>query len=103
MALPGASEAHADTYSPAKGGVKRIALRWKHALARRDRHGLDHMIFLPADADRGTEHSIERNYNEAALDYARALAQGVADPSALHEVYTIGVHPPILRQHWQMR
>ena len=67
--------------------ANRVAL--KNALSHRDRHGLDHITFLPADSDQGSEASIDAAYDQAALGYARALAYGVVDPSSLHEVYTI--------------
>ena len=69
------------------GDANRAALR--NALSHRDRHGLDHITFLPADADQGSEASIDKAYTQAALGYALALAHGVTDPSSLHEVYTI--------------
>ena len=61
----------------------------KRKLADRARHGLDRITFLPADADQGSKARAENIYNQAALDYARALAVGAVDPSALHGVYTV--------------
>lgn len=92
MAKSRVSEAQAATAQSSESGTlwndaNRGAL--KGTLARRERHGLDHVTFLRANADQGSTASIEAAYNEAALDYARALAQGVVDPSSLREVYTI--------------
>lgn len=53
------------------------------ALADRARHGLDHISFLETDdaADEALSH--------ATLRYARALAQGVVDPTTLHDPFTL--------------
>ena len=61
----------------------------KRVLADRERHGLDHIMFLPDDADQGSDTVVEKAYTQAALAYAQALAQGVVDPASLHDVYTI--------------
>lgn len=59
------------------------------ALAGRERHGLERVEFLPSkNASRsGAEQDVART--RAALDYARALARGRADPASLHDVYTL--------------
>lgn len=54
----------------------------KTALADRERHGLDHLMFLPDDADQGSDTVVEKAYTQAALAYAQALAQGVVDPAS---------------------
>lgn len=58
------------------------------ALSDRARHGLDHVQFRdPAsDADPAAQ-DVART--KAALDYAKALARGYADPAALHQIYTL--------------
>lgn len=61
----------------------------KGELARRDRHGLDHVTFLARDADNGDPAALAEAYDRAALNYAAALAHGIIDPSSLHEVYTV--------------
>ncbi|VVT30321.1 Putative peptidoglycan binding domain protein (fragment) [Sphingomonas aurantiaca] len=61
----------------------------KTALADRERHGLDHIMFLPDDADQRSHTVVEKAYTQAALAYAQALAQGAVDPASLHDVYTI--------------
>lgn len=71
------------------------------ALADRARHGLDHVQFLapvtapattpaPAPANDGDPAPAQDvALTKAALDYAKALARGHADPAALHPVYTL--------------
>ncbi|MFK3891469.1 L,D-transpeptidase family protein [Sphingomonas sp. NPDC079357] len=61
----------------------------KQALADRARHGLDHHAFLPPDVDELPADAATRVYTKAAQDYANALANGMVDPSSLHDVYTI--------------
>ncbi|PXA94708.1 murein L,D-transpeptidase [Nostoc sp. 3335mG] len=61
----------------------------KQALADRARHGLDHVTFLADDVDTQPEEAAAGAYSEAAMAYARALAQGRVDPASLHDVYTI--------------
>jgi len=67
--------------------ANRDALRKE--LTERARHGLDHIAFLPTDVDQRSKAKMEQAYNQAALDYAQALAVGVVDPSSLHHVYTV--------------
>ena len=59
------------------------------ALAKRDRHGLDHVAFLAEGADHGSPDAIDIAYTRAAIDYAGALAQGDVDPATLHDIYTV--------------
>lgn len=61
----------------------------KQALADRTRHGLDRVTFLPRDIDAQSAGDAARSYTKAAMAYAHALAQGMVDPSSLHDVYTI--------------
>ena len=58
----------------------------RQALAGRARHGLDHVTFLPADADKGAPAMVDVAYTRAALAYADALAHGRVDPKSLHKV-----------------
>lgn len=88
--LPGAAQA-----SPAPPSdwqtlwteANRAAL--KQALADRARHGLDRVTFLPRNIDAQPTGDVARSYTKAAMAYAHALAQGMVDPSSLHDVYTI--------------
>lgn len=75
-------------------GSNRAAL--KQALADRARHGLDHVTFLAGDVDEQSEADAAKAYTEAAMAYAGALAQGMVDPSSLHDVYTISRPAPEL-------
>lgn len=68
-------------------GANRAIL--KQALTDRARHGLDHVTFLAGDVDEQPEADAAKAYTEAAMTYARALAQGMINPSSLHDVYTI--------------
>ena len=47
----------------------------KRVLADREHHGLDHIMFLPEDADRGSDTVVEKAYTQAALAYAQALVR----------------------------
>lgn len=58
------------------------------AIKRRARHGLDHVKFLP-ELSAQSAAAREVALTSAALEFARALAQGVADPSKLHSIYTV--------------
>ena len=58
------------------------------ALAQAKRHALDHVPFLPASAPADPA-AREAALTKAALDYGRALAQGVVDPKQVREIYTV--------------
>lgn len=60
-------------------------------LANRARHGLDHVIFLET-----TDGASDEALRAAALRYARALAQGIVDPAALHGPFTLARAQPDL-------
>ena len=74
-------------------GANRAALR--QALADRAQHGLDHLTFLPRDIDDQPAAEAAEAYTKAAMRYADALAQGLVDPSSLHDVYTIARPMPV--------
>jgi murein L,D-transpeptidase YcbB/YkuD len=58
------------------------------ALALARRHALDHIAFLPKTApDEPAAREIA--LTRAALDYAKALAQGMVDPGKLWPIYTL--------------
>ena len=59
------------------------------ALVERDRHGLDHVAFLPAAAPDAGAAARDVARTQAALAYAGALAAGRTDPASLHQVYTL--------------
>lgn len=59
------------------------------ALQNRATHGLDRVQFLP-DLAKLSPAARETALTRAALDFAGALARGVADPVKLHSIYT---HP----------
>ena len=58
------------------------------ALAGRSAHGLDRVAFL---ADQSSSDPAQREValTRAAIRYAAALAHGVTDPTALHQIYTL--------------
>ena len=58
------------------------------ALAQANQHALDHVPFLPTTAP-GDPAEREAALTKAALDYGRALSQGLVDPRQLWEVYTV--------------
>jgi murein L,D-transpeptidase YcbB/YkuD len=58
------------------------------ALAQAKRHALDQVPFLPASVPDDAS-AREAALTKAALDYARALAQGVVDPKKIWAIYTV--------------
>lgn len=60
----------------------------EHALAARDRHGLDRFTLPALDGS-------EESYTTTALAYAAALAQGAVNPAAFHSVYTLPRPAPV--------
>ena len=97
VALPIAAQSRADNTPSSAAQPAGLQALWtdanrsmlKEVLAHRDRHGLDHVSFLPTDAGEGPDPSVASAYTKAALDYARAVTQGLIDPSSLHDIYTI--------------
>jgi murein L,D-transpeptidase YcbB/YkuD len=90
QALPGAAQTSpvlSSDWQTLWTEANRVAL--KQALADRARHGLDHVTFLPRNIDAQPTGDAARSYTKAAMTYAHALAQGMVDPSSLHDVYTI--------------
>ncbi|WP_394730635.1 L,D-transpeptidase family protein [Altererythrobacter sp. GH1-8] len=62
---------------------------FRRSLGERARHGLDHLSYLATpDASFSTARR-EILLTHAALSYSAALAQGQADPTQLHKIYTL--------------
>lgn len=59
-------------------------------IARRAAHGLDHMAF-PIEGQPGSAEG-EKALTQSALRYARAVSSGAADPTKIHDVYTLPRH-----------
>lgn len=59
------------------------------ALKDRARHGLEHVAFMPDTPSQASAVEREIRLTEAALRYARALANGLVDPESLHQIYTL--------------
>lgn len=58
------------------------------ALVQAKRHALDHVPFLPASVPDDPA-AREAALTKAALEYAKALAQGVVDPKRIWAIYTV--------------
>ena len=66
-------------------GSASSSAQMKAALNAAAQHGLSKELFLKKDVDAASADELR----EAILSYASALANGVADPNQLHEVYTL--------------